>query len=171
VGLKEEVMEVLRADDTTRIEHIAATDRRAMRHLLGRLWDQEGDVGRTASIGVRAAAAAHPDLGLDIVRRLMWALNDESGMNGVFGIAALGEIGARDPELIEPFVAPLASHSWDDGLRPEILKALVRIASTAPRIVAPHLALLEPHIEPGNHEEIELAAELRSLVKEDHDQA
>jgi hypothetical protein len=164
-------MEVLRADDTTRIELIAASDRRAMRHLLGRLWDSDGGLRRAASIGVGAAAAAHPDLGLDIVRRLMWALNDESGMNGIFGIAALGEIGARDPELIEPFVGPLASYSWDDGLRLEILKALVRIASTAPRIVAPHLHRLERHLEPENQEEIELAAELRSLVKEDHDQA
>lgn len=162
---------MLRAGDTSRIEHIAETDRRAMRFLVGRLWDPDGDLRRAASIGVGAGAAAHPDLGLDIVRRLIWALNDESGMNGAFGIAALGEIGARDPELVGPFVGPIASYSWDDGLRPEILKALVRIAAVAPRVVAPHVVLVEPYIDPENHEEVELAAELRSLVKEEHDQA
>lgn len=162
-------MEALRAGDTTRIENIAVTDRRAMRHLLGRLWDQDSGVRRAACIGVGAAAAAHPDVGLDVIRRLMWALNDESATNGVYGIAALGEIGARDPELIEVFLGPLASCSWDDGLRPEILKALARIASVAPRVVAPHLAQLEAHLDQENRAEIELAAELRSLVKEQHD--
>lgn len=164
-------MELLRAGDTTRIEHIAVADRRAMRHLLGRLWDQDSGVRRTASVGVAAAAAAHPEIGLDIIRRLMWALNDESGMNGLSGIPALGEIGARDPELIEPFVGPLASYSWDDGLRQEILRALARIASVAPHIVAPHLAQLEPYIDPESCAETELAALLWGLVKEDHDQA
>jgi hypothetical protein len=170
MGLREEVVEVLRAGDTTRVEHVAVTDRRAMRHLLGRLWDQDSGVRHAACIGVGAAAAAHPDVGLDVVRRLMWALNDESATNGVYGIAALGEIGARDPALIGPFVGPLASYSWDDGLRLEILKALVRIAAVAPRIVAPHLPQLEPHIDPEDHAETELAAHLRTLGKEEHDE-
>jgi hypothetical protein len=170
MGLREEVMEVLRAGDTARVEQLAATDRRATRHLLGRLWDEDGEVRRLACVGVGAAAAAHPDLGIDIVRRLLWALNDESATNGVYGVAALGEIGAQDPELIGPFVGPLASYSWDAGLRPEILKALARIAAVAPAVVAPHLELLKPHIDPENDEETELAAHLWSLVKEQHDE-
>ena len=170
MGLREEVMEVLRAGDTTRVEQVAVSDRRAIRHLVGRLWDQDCEVRRAACIGVGAAAAAHPDVGLDVIRRLMWALNDESATNGVYGIAALGEIGARDPELIEPFVGPLASFSWDDGLRVEILKALVRIARVTPRIVAPHLVQVEPHVDPHDYAEIELAAHLRSLVKDEHDE-
>jgi hypothetical protein len=72
----------------------------------------------------------------------MWALNDESATNGRYGIPALAEIGFRCPELIAPLVAPLASLAWDDGLRPEILRALIRIAEAHPDLVRPVCPML-----------------------------
>lgn len=169
MGLKEEVRELLRNGDVSNLERLATSDRRVMRHLLGRLWDPDEDVRRCAAEGVGAAAGAHPDLGIDVIRRLIWALNDESATNGVYAVAALGEIGARDPELMKEFVGPLASYVWDDGLREEILKALLRIATVAPSLVAPYLELVEPHIDDQQPYERELAAELWSLAKGDHD--
>jgi len=171
MGLKEEVRELLRTGDASRLERRTASDRRVMRHLLGRLWDPDEGVRRCAAEGVRVAASAHRDLGLDVIRRLIWALNDESATNGVYAVAALGEIGARDPDLMKEFVGPLASYVWDEGLREEILRALLRIASVAPKLVAPHLDLLEPHIDDQQPQERELATALWSLIKGDHDQA
>jgi hypothetical protein len=171
MGLREEVRELLRTGNVSRLERLAASDRRVMRHLLGRLWDPDEEVRRSAAEGVGAAAGAHRDLGIDVIRRLIWALNDESATNGVYAVAALGEIGARDPELMEQFVGPLASYVWDDGLREEILKALIRIASVAPTLIAPYLELLEPHIDDQQPKERELATTLWSLIKGEHDQA
>ncbi len=102
-----------------------------MRFLLGRLWDPDETIRGRAAAGIGASAAVNRDLGRDVVRRLVWALNDESATNGVYGLAAIGEIGVRDPELIEPFVGPVACYAWDDGLGPEIIRALGRIADTA----------------------------------------
>jgi len=56
------------------------------------------------------------------------------------------------------------------GLR-EVVMQLIRIASVAPRLVAPHLAELHRHIDEHDTKERELAAELWSLAGESHDQS
>jgi len=161
-------MNALNGADVHGVERIAAGDPRATRHLLGRLWHPDSETRRMAAIGLGAAAAAFPELGRDIARRLMWALNDESATNGVYGLAALGEIGARCPELIRPFVAPIASCAWDGGLRQEILKALARIADAAPDLVRPEIARVGAHVTGSDPEEQELMNELIAKTREGH---
>jgi len=158
-------MELLQSPDTTRLEKFAAAEPRAMRFLLGRLWDPDETMRGRAAVGIGASAAVNRDLGVDVIRRLVWALNDESATNGVFGLAAIGEIGARDPDLIEPFVGPVACYAWDDGLRLEIIRALSRIADTAPRLVAPFLDEIEQRVDRRDATEVALAAELSEKVE------
>ena len=158
-------MELLQSPDTTRLEEFAAAEPRAMRFLLGRLWDVDETIRRRAAAGIGASAAVNRDLGRDVMRRLVWALNDESATNGVFGLTAIGEIGARDPELIEPFVGPVACYAWDDGLRPEIIRALSRIADTAPQLVAPFLDDIKQRVDRLDATEVALAAELSEKVE------
>ena len=158
-------MELLQSPDTTRLEKFAAAEPRAMRFLLGRLWDPDETMRERAAVGIGASAAVNRDLGVDVIRRLVWALNDESATNGVFGLAAIGEIGARDPDLIEPFVGPVACYAWDDGLRLEIIRALSRIADTAPRLVAPFLDEIEQRVDRRDATEVALVAELSEKVE------
>jgi hypothetical protein len=106
-----------------------------VRYLQGRLWDRDADVRSHAAAALGAAAAAHPELGREVLRRAMWALNDESATNGGPMLAAVGEIGRRSPDLVAPFVGPMTVYLWDEGLRPEILAALCRIADTAPHLI------------------------------------
>jgi HEAT repeat protein len=138
MGLKERVMELLRAADGVGLKHLAGGERRAVRPLLARAWDPDPTIRALAASTLGHVAVVHPDLGLEIVRRLMWALNDESATNGVHALAPLGEIGHRAPELLAPFVPALVAMSWDDGLRRELWRALARIADAAPRLLAPH---------------------------------
>jgi hypothetical protein len=158
------VMELLKSPDTTRLEALVASEPRVVRFLLGRLWDSDEAIRSRAAVGLGAAAAEHPELGRDVVRRLVWALNDESATNGVFGLPALGEIGARNPRLIEPFVGPVACYAWDDGLRAEILRAMIRIADVAPELVAPYLDEMTQRVNRGDATEVALAAELSEKV-------
>jgi hypothetical protein len=169
--LKEVVMQLFHTSDAPRLEQLAATEPGAMRYFLGRLWDPDDEVRLLAAKAVASSASAHPDLGRDVIRRLMWALNDEAATNGVYGLAALGEIGARSPILITDFVGPIASYAWDDGLRSEILRALIRIASVAPELVAPHLDAVSRSVQTNETEERELITELWSLAGDNHDQA
>ncbi len=88
----------------------------------------------------------------------MWALNDESATNGLYGIPAVAEIGYNDAELVAPFIAPLASLSWDDGLRWEIMRALTRIAEAAPEAVRSVCTIVAEHVDfedPGERQAFE----------------
>jgi hypothetical protein len=155
MGLKGRVMEMLRAGDGQALGALATQDARATRYLLGRLWDPDEATRRRAARAIGVAAASHPEIGVDLVRRLMWALNDESATNGLYGIPALAEIGFNDPDLIQPFIAPLASLSWDDGLRLEILRALKRIAEAAPDLVRPVVEQVADLVDREKPEEVE----------------
>jgi len=149
MGLKGKVMELLRTGDAAGLERLVREDRRAVRHLVGRLWDADERTRRRAAEAVGVAAEAHPDLALDVARRLIWALNDESATNGVYGLAALGEMGHRNPNVMAPLVGPIASYAWDAGLRTEVVRAMCRIAERAPDLVRPHRELLHRWRDPG----------------------
>lgn len=147
MGLKGRVMELLRVGDEQKLGTLVAAEPKAIRHLVGRLWDPNAELRRRAARAVGAAAAQHPDIAVRIARQIMWALNDESATNGVYGIPALAEIGVHCPDLVEPFVAPLASLAWDAGLRMEIFKALTTIASVHPELVRPVLTMMVEHVD------------------------
>lgn len=139
-------------------------DARLIRPLVGRLWDPQPDVRRRAARAVGIGTGAHRELGLDLARRFMWALNDESATNGVYVIPALGQMGRRAPELMAPFVAPLASVAWDDGLRLEVIRALSAIAEAAPELVREQLPGVAGRIDEDSPEETEALAELRAKL-------
>jgi hypothetical protein len=133
--LKEEVMELLQQGDSEGLERMVVETPAAVRFLQGRLWDANSEIRREAATALGAAAAAHPDLGRELLRQALWALNDESATNGAPMLPAIGEIGRRAPGLAAPFVGPMTAYLWDDGLRPGILAALCRIAEVAPELI------------------------------------
>ncbi len=130
--LSEEVMELLRQGRETELAERAATDARLVRPLLARLYDPSDPIRGRAARVLGHAAAAHPELGREVARRLIWALNDESATNGVYGIPALGQIGRQAPELVSVHVPALARMAWDHGLRLAILEALAEVAEPPP---------------------------------------
>ena len=166
MALKEEVMELLRQGRDEALAELAASNRKALRPLMGRLWDPDPEIRRRAASAVGCAAVTHEELGIDIVRRLLWALNDEAATNGVFGIPALGEIGRRSPAMLAPHVPALVSMARDAGLRTELLRALLAVADTDPRQVAPHLEALTRLVEPAGPEDAELLRRLHEAVGE-----
>jgi hypothetical protein len=105
---------------------------------------------------------AHRDRGPELLRSLVWAMNDESGTNGVYALGAVGEIGRRAPDMVEPFMGCLVPLAEDDGLRLELLRAFARIAEEAPDVVAPFLSHLERQATPDEERELE---DLRSLIE------
>jgi hypothetical protein len=133
--LKEKVMELLQQGDSEGLERMVVDTPAAIRFLQGRLWDSDPGIRIEAAIALGAAAEAHPDLGRELLRQALWALNDESATNGAYVLPAIGEIGRRAPDLAAPFVGPMTAYLWDDGLRPGILAALCRIAEVAPELI------------------------------------
>lgn len=145
-------MEMLRRGDHQGLEKLVVEQPSAVRYLQGRLWDVEPRVRQNAAEALGVAAAAHPELGRELLRRALWALNDESATNGAYTLPVIGEIGFRDPALVASFVGPMTSYLWDEGLRSGILRALCRIAEVAPELVEKvreSLLMIENTNDPG----------------------
>jgi len=161
-------MELLKRGAEHEVAELVAADRRAVRPLLSRLWDPDANIRRRAARALAEAASLHPDLGVEIVRRMLWALNDESGTNGLATLAAFGAIGRRSPTLLAPFLPMLVAMAEDSGLRGELLAALTDIAEVQPELVEPHLVGLERRLLGAPEPEQAAFAELRAVVRRSH---
>jgi len=148
MSLSKEVRDLLQQGREDAAAELAMAEPRALRPLVGRLWDPDREIRRRAARALGRGAVAHPELAVEVIRRLMWALNDESATNGVHAIPALGEIGRRAPEMLAPYVPALVTMTADSGLRLEILRALTSIAERAPQLVADHLDQLASAVDP-----------------------
>lgn len=157
-------MELLSQGRERELAGRAGESPRAARWLLGRVWDTDETRRRHAARAVGWTAIERPELAVELARRFLWALNDESATNGVYAVAALGEMGKRAPELLAPFLAPLATRVEDEGLRPEILRAFLAVADTAPHLVRPHLPALERAVSETPDEQRSAYARLAALA-------
>ena len=165
--LSEEIRELLQQGRETELRERAIVEPRLVRPLLTRLYDPDDGIRDRAARVLGHAAAAHPELGREVTRRLVWALNDESATNGVYGIPALGQIGRQAPDLVAVHVPALARMAWDQGLRLAILEALAEVASTAPELVAPELDAIEPHLDTSRPGEDAAWRDLKRAVEGD----
>ena len=166
--LSEEVRELLQQGRETELVDRVVADARIVRPLLARLYDPSDEIRDRAARVLGHAAAAHPELGREVARRLIWALNDESATNGVYGIPALGQIGRHAPSLVAPLVSALARMAWDQGLRLAILEALAEVARSSPDLVAPELSAIEPHVDASRPGEGAAWQELNNAVEGDN---
>jgi hypothetical protein len=136
--VKERIARMLREGDTDGLKGLLQERPAAVRHLLGRLWDPDPMLRERAAEAVGFAATEHPAMGLELLRRFAWALNDESATNGVFAIPAVAAIATRSPEMAAPFVGQLVDALEDPGLAAVAMEALERIGREAPELLAPY---------------------------------
>lgn len=65
----------------------------------------------------------------EMLRRLFWGMNDESGNSHWSAPDVIAEILVNVPELIEEFAAPLLDHLDSEPYRHGVYRAIVRIAA------------------------------------------
>jgi hypothetical protein len=119
-----------------------------------------GETARWRAVAALGRIAAHrlaagidgPDDVRDIVRRLMWRLNEDSGNLGWGGAEAMGEILAASPELAAEYGRILLSYVRDTGRADNYLEhpplrrgaywGIARLAAVHPPLRAEALSLL-----------------------------
>jgi hypothetical protein len=114
------------------LEELVESEPRAIRYLLGMSYDADPEVRERAKRGVALASRYHPKLVQEAVRRLVWAMNDESGTNALSAPAVLQAIADENPELLLPMVPDLTRLAADPGLQEGIAKTLKTVASRCP---------------------------------------
>jgi hypothetical protein len=128
VGVKERVAEAVRLRRFDDIAEVVAADKRAIRHLVALTYRPEPAVRATAARGLALASRHHPKLVQEVARRLVWAMNDESGTHALTAPEVLRAIAEESPQLLLPLVPSLLGLTADPGLR-EALVDIVRIVA------------------------------------------
>jgi hypothetical protein len=76
----------------------------------------------------------------NIIRRLVWAMNDESGTNAATAPEVLQAIADEMPELLLPVLPDLVRLSADPGLREGLAAALRTVSRRCPGEIGRQLA-------------------------------
>ena len=122
------------------IENLAAQEPRAIRYLLGMTYHSDEERRRVAAKGIAIASQHHPKLVKAVVRRLIWAMNDESGTNALTAPDVLLAIARVRPEILLPAVPDMTRLASDDGLQEGLAKTLKIISEACPGQVGSSLS-------------------------------
>lgn len=103
---------------------LAAADRRTLRHILALAYRPEPEIRAAAGRAIAAASRHHPELVQEMARRLLWAMNDESGTHAITAPVVLRAVAEESPDLLLPLLSELLHLTADPGLH----DALVDVA-------------------------------------------
>lgn len=140
---------MLMASDISEALTMAADigESRAATLLLGLIADSDPKVKHLAASAlgqvVQRLAASHLEAGREIMRRLVWSLNEESGAVPWGSPEAMGEIMAWHEPLADEFINLLISYIWTEGnyiefepLQAGVAWGIGRVAQEFPALVA-----------------------------------
>lgn len=122
------------------LENLVTQEPRAIRYLLGMTYHSDDERRRTAAKGIAIASRHHPKLVKAVVRRLIWAMNDESGTNALTAPDVLLEIARVRPDILLPAVPDMTRLASDEGLREGLAEALRMISEACPGQVGSSLS-------------------------------
>jgi hypothetical protein len=152
--------------------------RKVVNPLLSFLYsaDESHKWKAVTAVGLVVARMAEEDLehARNVMRRLIWNLNDESGGIGWGSPEAMGEIMAREPRIAEEFVRILVSYVRLDGnlighitLERGVLWGLGRLAQASPRLLKDSVPCLLPYLRSSDSMLRGLAAWIFACLKSD----
>jgi len=114
------------------LEKIVAEEPGSLRFLLGMTYRDDARLREAAARGIAIGSRSHPKLVQDLVRRLVWAMNDESGTNALTAPEVLHILAREQPRLLLPMVPDLTRLAADPGLQEKLQDTLKIIAEQCP---------------------------------------
>lgn len=112
----------------------------AVRHALGLTYHEECGIRRQAARAVALASRRHPVMVQNVIRRLVWAMNDESGTNATTAPEVLQAIADEMPELLLPMLPDLVRLSADTKLREGLATTLRTVSRRCPGEIGRQMA-------------------------------
>jgi len=132
LALRDQVEDAVAGHRFEELDELVAREPRAVRYLVGLTYQPDAEVRRVASRAVALAARYHPALVEGVIRRLVWAMNDESGTNAVTAPEVLKAIADERPELLLPVVPDLTRLAADLSLKEALAETLRTVAERCP---------------------------------------
>ncbi len=114
------------------IERLVASDPRVVRHLLALTYQPDPQIRQLAARGLALAGSYHPRTVQTMIRRLVWAMKEDSGTNAVTVPEVVRAVAEHQPELLLPVVPELIGFTKDESLREGIAEALRLVVKSCP---------------------------------------
>ncbi len=148
---REGVKKLLVDRDWEEIVRLALIDRRMIRSLLGFLYEADDymhwlaidALGRAAG----GVAAGDPDRVRELIRRLLWTLNEENGGSPWGATGAIGAIIAARPDLFDGYLSMICPFHDDASIYPEFIWALAAVGRTRPDLTREYEPFLRVALE------------------------
>lgn len=126
--------------DMSSLDRIVESEAGSVRFLLGETYRSDPSVRSVAATALGRAARFHPELIEEVARRLIWAMNDESGTNALAAPQVLETIAREAPEVLVPLVPDLIRLSAEPELREGLLSTLEVLKKACPGEVGKSLS-------------------------------
>lgn len=134
MSLRDQVRAAVRQGRMDELERLA-DDPRAVRHLMRQMYEFDEGVRTMAARGIALMARRHPRLRADILKRLIWAMDNDSGTNAPNAPEVVLAIAEDDPEALVPVVADLVRLAGDQTLYDGLAAALELVVRQCPGAV------------------------------------
>ncbi|GAB6158489.1 hypothetical protein JCM39194_16890 [Desulfotomaculum varum] len=146
MGLREATEKLLSRHQHEELVNLALQNQAAIKYLFRffyhpyglRRWQAIEGLGRVAE----ALALKEPESVREIIRRLLWSMNDESGNSNWSAPEAIGEIIYRRPDLFGEFVPIVVNAAAEEIFHRGIAWALGRVGRRRPDLVQEFIPLL-----------------------------
>jgi len=132
MNLKTQVLDFVTNGETAALDELVAAHPRSIRFLVGCSYRSEPRVRETACRAIGRAGHHYPLLVQQVVRRLVWAMNEESGTNALTAPAVVRSVADETPELLRPLVPDLTRLAADEGLHAGLAEILEILAAKFP---------------------------------------
>lgn len=132
MSLRVQVLELVSQGEVEKLNALVADEPRAIRHLVGCTYQEDERIRGIACRAIGHAARHHPDLVQQVARRLVWAMNDESGTNSLTAPEVVKAVAEEMPELLLPLVPDLTRLAADEGLHEGLAEVLGILAEKFP---------------------------------------
>jgi len=154
LSLRQQVEEAVDHGAWEEMEKLVAENPRTVRYLLGMTYQDDAQRRQHAARAIALAGRYHQKLVQKVIRRLVWAMNDESGTNAQTAPEVLEAIAKEQPELLLPFVPDLTRLAADCGLQAGLARTLRAVTQGCPGEVGERMtrALSESMHRGGCHE-------------------
>lgn len=141
MSLKQDLFAAIQKRDTQCVETLVVANKRSLRFLLAWTYHDDARIRQGAAHALGFAAGHYPESVQDVARRLIWAMNDESGTNGKTAPEVLLEIAKCKPNVLLPLVPDLTRLTQDEGLKNGLAEALKTVMAAFPGEVGRRLSL------------------------------
>ena len=149
-----ELTEIIRralrkGDDPSSVE--ACSARRLYRTLMMLIHDDDDLVRQRACRHLADIISRKDPASIEnVIRRLLWRLNPESGDYPIGLPELLGEIGNRAPREIASFVSVILFYLDDEKLQPGLLQAAGRIGQKLPDLLSEYVSEISQFLRNEN---------------------